>query len=30
MASMSVLEEKEGADKSLEVTHDWIVANALP
>ena len=28
MASLSVFEDKEGADKSVELAHDWIVANA--
>ena len=28
MASLSVFEDKEGADKSVEFAHDWIVANA--
>jgi hypothetical protein len=28
MASLSVFEDKEGADKSVELAHDWIVDNA--
>ena len=28
MASLSVFEDKEGADKSVEFAHDWIVENA--
>ena len=28
MASLSVFEDKEGADKSVDLAHDWIVANA--
>ena len=27
MASLSVFEDKEGADKSVELAHDWIVEN---
>ena len=28
MASLSVFEDKSGADKSVELAHDWIVENA--
>jgi hypothetical protein len=28
MASMSLFENQEGADKSVEIAHEWIVANA--
>ena len=28
MASLSVFEDKEGADKSVDLAHDWIVENA--
>jgi hypothetical protein len=28
MASLSVFEHKEGADRSVEVAHEWIVDNA--
>ena len=28
MASLSVFEDKEGADKSVELAHDWIIDNA--
>ena len=28
MASLSVFEDKVGADKSVELAHDWIVENA--
>ena len=28
MASLSVFEDKEGADKSVELAHDWIVETA--
>ena len=28
MASLSVFEDKEGADKSVEFAHDWIVETA--
>ena len=28
MASMSLFEDQEGADKSVEIAHEWIVENA--
>jgi len=28
MASLSVFEDKEGADKSVDLAHDWIIENA--
>ena len=28
MASLSLFESKEGADKSVEIAHEWIVENA--
>ena len=28
MASLSVFEDKEGADKSVELAHDWVIENA--
>ena len=28
MASLSVYEDKDGADKSVEIAHDWVAKNA--
>ena len=28
MASLSVYEDKEGADRSVEIAHDWVAKNA--
>ena len=28
MASLSVFEDKEGADRSVELAHDWVIENA--